>query len=173
MWATAHRVGDEATLPSATAAPSRLTPLDPVRVLDTRRSGIVGAGQSVEVALATRVPTAATSVVINVTATQAGADGFLTTYPCGAPVPEASNVNFVAGQDRAASAVVPVGAARSVCVYSSVAAHVVVDLAGYLAPGGSLGLSPVDPTRLVDDVVAAGATRRIPVGELPTRSRSA
>ena len=110
VWATAHRVGDDAPLPSAIAAPSRLTPLDPVRVLDTRQSGIVGAGQSAEVALATRVPTTATSVVINVTATQAGADGFLTTYPCGAPVPEASNVNFVAGQDRAASAVVPVGA---------------------------------------------------------------
>ena len=109
------------------------------------------------------MPAAATSVVVNVTATQGAADGFLTAFPCGAAVPEASNVNYVAGQDRAASAVVPVGAGRSVCVYSSAASHVVVDLAGYLAPGGSLGLVPVDPTRLVDEVVPAGTTRRVPI----------
>ena len=163
VWATAHRVGADAALPPATTPPSRLTPLDPVRVLDTRQTGIAGAGQSVAVALATRLPAAATSVVVNLTATQAGADGFLTAYPCGAPVPEASNVNFIAGQDRAASAVVPVGATRSVCVYSSAAAHVVVDLAGYLAPGGGLGLGPVDPTRLIDEVVPAGTTRKVPV----------
>ena len=115
------------------------------------------------VALATRVPATATSVVVNLTATQAGADGFLTAYPCGAPVPEASNVNYIAGQDRAASAVVPVGAGRSVCVYSSAAAHVVVDLAGYLAPGGAVGLVPVDPTRLIDEVVPAGTSRKVPI----------
>ncbi|HEX4982174.1 MAG TPA: SGNH/GDSL hydrolase family protein [Ilumatobacteraceae bacterium] len=162
-WATAHRTGGDASLPSATSAPARLTPVDPVRVLDTRRSQIVEAGRVVEVALAARIPATATSVVINVTATQAAADGFLTAYACGGAVPEASNVNFVAGQDRAASAVVPVGTGGSVCVYSSVASHVVVDLAGYLAPGGSLGLVPVDPTRLVDEVVPAGTTRLVPV----------
>jgi hypothetical protein len=163
VWATAHRVGSDEPLPPASSAPSRLTPVDPVRVLDTRPTGIVGAGQVVAVALPTRVPVAASSVVVNVTATQAATDGFLTAYACGAPVPVASNVNYLAGQDRAASAVVPVGAGRSVCVYSSAASHVVVDLAGYLAPGGSLGLVPVDPTRLVDEVVPAGATRRVPI----------
>ncbi len=163
VWATAHRVGGDVPLPSATSAPARLTAVDPVRVLDTRLAGVVGAGQVVEVALASRVPAAATSVVLNITATQAAADGFLTAYPCGAAVPEASNVNHLAGQDRAASAVVPVGAGRSVCVYSSTASHVVVDLAGYLSPGSSLGLVPVEPTRLVDEVIPAGATRRVPV----------
>jgi hypothetical protein len=163
VWATAHRVGGDAPLPAATSAPSRLTPVDPVRVLDTRQAHIVGAGQVAEVALAARVPASATAVVVNVTATQSAADGFLTAYPCGAAVPEASNVNYLAGQDRAASAVVPVSAGRSVCVYSSAASHVVVDLAGYLAPGGPLGLVPVDPTRLVDEVVPAGSTRRVPI----------
>ena len=163
VWATAHRVGGDAPLPTATSAPARLTPVDPVRVLDTRRTGGVGVGQVVEVALDAWVPAAATSVVVNVTATQAAADGFLTAYPCGAAVPEASNVNYLAGQDRAASAVVPVGTGRSVCVFSSAASHVVVDLAGYLAPGAPIGLVPVDPTRLVDEVVAAGSTRRVPV----------
>ena len=163
VWATAHRVGADAPLPATTAAPARLTAVDPVRVLDTRQTHIVGAGQTVAVTLASRVPAAATSVVVNVTATQGGADGFLTAFPCGAAVPEASNVNYLAGQDRAASAVVPIGAGRSVCVYSSAASHVIVDLAGYLAPGGSLGLVPVDPTRLVDEVVPAGTTRRVPI----------
>jgi hypothetical protein len=163
VWATAHRVGGDAPLPPATSAPARLSPVEPVRVLDTRQTHIVGAGQVVEVALASRVPTAATSVVVNVTATQGAADGFLTAYPCGTAVPEASNVNYLAGQDRAASAVVPIGAGRSMCVYSSAASHVVVDLAGYLAPGGAFGLAPVDPTRLVDEVVPAGTTRRVPI----------
>ena len=162
-WATAHRVGDDAPLPPATAAPSRLTPVDPVRVLDTRRTDSVGAGGVVNVALATWVPAAATSVVVNVTATQAVANGFLTISPCDGAVPEASTVNYLAGQDRAASAVVPIGAGRSVCVYSSAESHVVVDLNGYLASDGPLGLVPVDPTRLVDEVVAAGAVRQVPI----------
>ncbi len=171
VWATAHRVGGDAPLPTATSAPARLTPVDPVRVIDTRLTGVVDAGAVANVALETWVPADATSVVVNVTATQADADGFLTAFPCGAAVPEASNVNYLTGQDRAASAVVPVGTGRSVCVYSSATSHVVVDLAGYLAPGGSLGLAPVDPTRLVDEVVAAGARGGFRSLALARRSR--
>ncbi|MGH9134061.1 MAG: SGNH/GDSL hydrolase family protein, partial [Ilumatobacteraceae bacterium] len=163
VWATAHRVGDDAQLPAPATARARFAPVDPVRLLDTRTSAPVGSGQVVQVPLAGEVPAGATSVVVNVTSTQSGGSGFLTAFACGGAVPEASNVNFGSGHDRAASAVVPVGAGRAVCVYSSVSSHVVVDLQGYLAPSAPLGLVPVDPARLLDTTLAAGTTRRIPI----------
>jgi hypothetical protein len=163
LWATAQRTGADAPLPPAAAGPARFTAVDPVRVLDTRRTGPVGGGDVVEVALAGRVPATATAAVVNVTSTQSGAAGFLTAFPCERPVPEASNVNFAAGQDRAASAVVPVGPGGRICVYASTASHVVVDLQGHVAPAGAFGLVPVDPTRLLDARLAAGDTRRIAI----------
>ncbi len=45
------------------------------------------------------VPADAVSVALNVTATQADANGFLTVYPNGQPLPVASNVNYTAGAD--------------------------------------------------------------------------
>src|SRR5258707_4837659 len=39
-----------------------------------------------------------TAAVLNVTVVDAAAPGFVTVFPCGAPQPLASNLNFVAGQ---------------------------------------------------------------------------
>jgi hypothetical protein len=150
VWATAHRVGDHAPLPAAAAAPSRLTPVNPVRVLDTRRTGIVGAGGVVEVALATLVPAAATSVVVNVTATVAvglTADnwGYLTVYPCDDEVPEASSVNYGPVESVAGSAYVGTDCG-AICVYTSARAGVIVDLQSRFEPGGAASVA-ARPTR--------------------------
>ena len=74
------------------------------------------------------------------------AAGFMTLYPCAVGRPNASTLNFAAGQTIANSFVSTVDADGFVCVYSMAPAHVIVDVVG--------GTSVLDglhsPTRLID-----------------------
>jgi hypothetical protein len=58
-------------------------------------------------------------------------------------------VNFGPGQTVPNSAVVPIGAQRSICFYANTPTHVIVDLAGSFSGSGT-ALTPVTPTRLLD-----------------------
>jgi hypothetical protein len=53
---------------------------------------------SIRVAGVAGVPVDASSVALNVIAVDPTAAGFLTVYPCGSTRPDASSVNFVAGE---------------------------------------------------------------------------
>jgi hypothetical protein len=74
-------------------------------------------------------------VSLNVTVTQAAAQGYLTIYPSTGSKPLASTVNFGAGQTRANNAVVPLAsdASGGVKVFngSTGTVQVVVDVNGY------------------------------------------
>ena len=75
-----------------------LTPLTPARVFDNRPGAKIGSNQTVTVAIAGRpqIPAGVTAVFANVTVDASTAAGFLTVYPQ-APLPNTSNVNFIAG----------------------------------------------------------------------------
>src|SRR5437660_3445 len=60
------------------------TPVTPVRLLDTRPTGKIGAGCVVSVDVSSVAPVGAAGIALNVTATEAQARGFVTAYPCGA-----------------------------------------------------------------------------------------
>ena len=130
-------------------ATADLTLAAPVRVLDTRRPGgaPVGAGSTtvIDVAAAGIAPGAG-GVLANLTATQAATDGFLTVFPCAAGLPVASNLNVTAGRDVANFVLVQPDPAGHVCVFSSTATHVVVDIVG--AMGDTF--SGQTPQRLLD-----------------------
>jgi hypothetical protein len=116
-------------------ATGRLTPITPQRRSDTRTTNSrLAAGGEVEVLVGTGGP-----VALNVTVTDPALPGFLSVYPCGKARPVASNVNYGAGQTIANAALVAPGSDGGVCVFSSAAAHVVVDLDGtfssVIAPG--------------------------------------
>ena len=75
------------------------------------------------------------------------ADGFVTVYTCGGSVPDASTVNFRAGE------VVPnftfaTLAGGDVCFRSSVATHILVDSFGWSS--GTAGLRGLQPARVLD-----------------------
>ena len=82
-------------------------PLPPVRILDTRNStgghpGPLGQGQVLNLTVLGpgNVPTQhVTSVVLNVTVTNETQPSYLTVFPTGEAVPNASNLNFVPGHD--------------------------------------------------------------------------
>jgi len=154
-------------------------------VLDTRRTdlggvnGMVGAGHTVTVALDAVVPAGSTAAVLSVGAVDPCATGYLTVFPCGA-LPYTSNVNY-AGRRNTATMVVSMLVEGDVCVHSSAATDVIVDVLGAFAPGGA-AFHPLEPTRWVDTrgggVVTAGsgplttgAALTVPVaarGEVPS-----
>jgi hypothetical protein len=121
-------------------AGNTMTAVTPARILDTRSgiggwAGRVGAGQSIDLAVAGRtgIPAAARSAVFNVTVTQSDAAGYVTVYPCGSPVPTASNVNFNAGETRANQVTVDLGAGGKACFFTNANTNIIADLTGYLS----------------------------------------
>jgi alpha-tubulin suppressor-like RCC1 family protein len=144
-------------------SPDALTPLtSPARVLDTRPNsstidgalagiGVLAAGSVLEVPVAGRagVPADASSVVVNLTAVEPAAGGYLTMFPCGETVPNASNLNYVAGDVVANSVIARVGAGGRVCIYTFADTHLLVDVSGYVASPESASPLPA-PARLLD-----------------------
>lgn len=131
----------------------------PVRVADTRPGQpvpfpavkqMLAGGQvlQVPVAGAFGVPADAAAVSVNVTAVGPAGAGHLRVYPCGAVMPNASTLNFVAGQTVANASLVRVGAGGTVCIYAAATTHVVVDLNGWF-PAGS-PYAPAVPQRIAD-----------------------
>jgi hypothetical protein len=121
--------------------------VSPQRVLETRSgAGLVtadgvmqgigqrSAGSVLELPVAGRVgvPGSVSAVVLNVTVTGASGAGFVTVFPCGSARPNASNVNFVAGDTVANTVVAKVGSDGKVCLFVSRATDLVVDVNGWM-----------------------------------------
>jgi uncharacterized protein YkwD len=129
---------------------SALTALVPARVLDTRvgmstidgqfgGGGAITAANSLDLTVLGRggVPAAGVgAVVLNVTATNTTAAGFLTVWPSGNARPNASNLNFAAGQTIPNLVIAMVGSNGKVSLFNSGGTtDIIVDVVGWLAPG--------------------------------------
>ena len=132
------------TVSAAVAVRGTYTPVDPVRILDTRdgtgvadqHRGPLGAGQVIELDVTgvAGVPdTGVGAVVLNVTVTEAANRGYVTVYPCGNARPVASNVNFVSGVNAANLVTAKVGRDGRVCLFTSVQTQLVADVSGWYA----------------------------------------
>ena len=140
--------------------------MTPARLLDTRDGAVkYPAGSDHELLMVGRsgIPSDAIAVLLSVTATDPDGSGFITVYPCGATRPWSSNLNFVFGLTVSNAASVFVGANGRVCIYTSAATHVVIDVDGaWSAAQGSGALHAFAPARLLDSRVSLG--ERIPAG---------
>ena len=113
------------------------TAVAPYRLFDTRNgasaSGIGSLGGGAEMAFdlssQPSMPADATGVLLNVTATNPAAAGYVRAYPCGT-APTNSTVNFDSGQTAANLAIVKLPADKRVCFQSLVPTDLVVDVAG-------------------------------------------
>lgn len=156
--------------PPSDSGGDRLTATTPRRVLDTRNedSAVIGpipAGRDIAIDLE-GVPAGATAVVLNVTAVAPQADGFLTVTPCEAPeAGRTSSLNFEAGRNIANSLIVPISTSGKVCLFSSVPAHALLDLTGWISAEGDLSLAALDSTRVVDTRTGTGINTRLRAGE--------
>src|SRR5262249_19628740 len=96
-----------------------------------------GSGWITEVQVAGRagVPADAATASLNVTATDTQSAGFVTVFPCGQPVPTASNLNFRAGDTIANAVISRIGDGGRICLYNYAPTQLVVDVNGYLPAG--------------------------------------
>jgi hypothetical protein len=95
------------------------------------------------------VPSDATGLVLNVTAVDTAAPGFLTVWPCSSPQPTASNLNYETG-DIIANLAIAANDPQGVCFFAHASLDLVVDLAGYFKAGG-VAYSPLpSPQRILD-----------------------
>ena len=147
--------------PASSATPGRFDPLAaPQRLVDTRPGeptvdgqlsggGLRAAASTLEIPVGGRagVPTAAASVVLNVTVDGPTEPGFVTVYPCDRERPTASNLNYGAGQTIAVLVMARL-AHGAVCAYNSGATHLVVDVSGSFDAGELVTLDA--PKRLLD-----------------------
>jgi len=87
-----------------------------------------------------------TGVLMNLTIVGADDRGFGTAYPCDDGRSDTSNINYAAGQTIANFALVQPDADGEICVYSHVAADILIDVMGSTGPG----FEGVGPLRLFD-----------------------
>lgn len=140
---------------AASTRAGRLVPIDPQRVLDTRSTMAFAAKEHREVSLLSAVPADASAVVLNATATRAGAAGYLTVWAAGDTQPDTSNLNIAGPGDTIANQVIVPVRDGKVEIYSQSAADVLLDVDGYYtgaaAPLSTDGLFvPLTPFRLLD-----------------------
>lgn len=159
-------------------APSTYVPVTPQRVLDSRpapnnvgvRPGKVGAGGTVDLTvhgLTTAegaIPSTATAVVLNVTATGTTAATDVRVYPAGTnPVPRTSNLNAKAGQTVPNLVTATLSSGGAVTIRNAGGeAHLIADIAGYYVPAGtsgSNGFTALDPGRILDTRNGVGAAK--------------
>ena len=138
-------------------APGAFKGLSPARLLDTRTASAVGPDSSVsfQVGGVSGIPTDASSVVFNLTVADAKSFGFITAYASGTARPNASNVNFSAGQIVPNSVTVPVGADGKVSLFnrSGGTVQLIADVSGYYLPGTATAAGAfqgLSPARLLD-----------------------
>lgn len=119
------------------AADAPFVGLTPARIADTRdgNGGVpnekLQPGETLEVQVNPGDEFAASGAALNVTATEADGNGYLTVFPCDRPRPYASNVNYTTEEQASPNAVVTgLSEAGSVCIAASAPVHVVVDLSG-------------------------------------------
>lgn len=117
-------------------------PATPVRVVDTRDgtgtgtgAGPLSGGSTASYVLAGRGPvpaSGATAVVATVTVTGTTSASHLTVWPAGATKPDASSLNWAAGQTVPNLVVVPLSADGRISVFDNAGqAHVIVDVVGW------------------------------------------
>jgi hypothetical protein len=155
----------------------------PVRIADTRTvagGGTVnpyngktlaeGTSQTIDIPPSAGVPINAGAIVVNVTAVNPSAAGFLSVYPGGAALSTAANVTFAAGQNVGNLVTVGLGpdaatgAAQSFTVYDGPSTgggsvDFTADVAGYYAPQAASAGAPyvglTSPNRIYDSRSAA------------------
>ncbi len=150
------------------SATSSYTPLTPVRILDTRaglgapKAQVDASGTiDLQVTGSGGVPSTATAVVMNVTATGATASTYVQAYPVptgtGA-APVVSNLNVPAGRVVANLVTVQIGAGGKVRLGNNAGSvDLLADVAGYFSTSASGSrYTPISPIRLLDTRTGTG-----------------
>ncbi|MBR0346647.1 MAG: hypothetical protein IJI03_15460, partial [Rudaea sp.] len=147
------------------AQSSPFVPMVPARLLDTRLGNTTVDGQfagtgpvaslstlNLTVSGRAGIPASGVgAVALNITVTDPGGSGYLTAWPTGTPVPNASNLNFTAGLSISNQVIAKIGANGQVSIFvyaGTGTANIIADVAGYFPTTSDF--SPLTPARLLD-----------------------
>lgn len=139
--------------------------VQPTRVMDSRLG--VGSpasrfspGESRSVQVRGVVPANAESVVVTITSVGSTRGGYVTAYPDGTALPDASNLNMAGGEVRANSAVVKIGANGAIrLLVAETDTDLVVDVLGSFGPYGGM-VTAITPERFMDSRTGHGTAQR-------------
>ena len=154
----------------------------PSRLLDTR-SGLgapkatvaAGASLAMQIAGVGEIPASGVSaVVVNLTVTNPAGPGWVNAYPDLTSAPNASNLNFTAGETIPNLAVVPVGTDGKIDLtnHSGGPIDLLADVFGYFvgsSPSATGAFGAVTPSRVLDTRAGNGAIR----AQVPTHGEVA
>ena len=132
-------------------APEVYSPLQPQRIADTRPATLVEPGNVLilDIKGTFGLPTQGLgAVVLNVTATGATDNGYVTVWPCSAPKPYTSVLNYRAGEDIPNTVIAPPDQYGKICLDSSTPVHLIADLDGWFISGD--GFYSFTPQRAFD-----------------------
>ena len=134
----------------------RLTPISPLRTLDTRPSSSIGgrttplgAVQTLDVSTVAACGGASTGAALNVTAVNPTLNTYVTVWPQGQPKPLASNLNPAPGTTIPNMVIVRTTNGLASIYNNAGSVDLVVDVIGCFGPQGS-SLNPVVPVRAMD-----------------------
>lgn len=154
--------GDTATNSlTVQTAGTEYTAFGPKRILDTRvGTGTGGSTASLTsaapltlpVAGVDGIPAGVVAVALNLTLTNSTGFGNVSAYPAGPAAPNASNLNYTAGQTEANAVIVPVGAGGAIDLAKQGpgAVAMIADVTGYFTAADANGYNALAPTRVLD-----------------------
>jgi len=148
------------------APPARFEPIVPIRLVDTREGlGTEARQLTLGCTLVVRptVPPGTTAVAVNIVTVDPRAQGYITAYPCGVGRTFTSVVQSQLGQVVSGSAIVPISADGTFCVFSNVTTDVVIDMTGSFSAAAPARYEPVATKRLFDSRTSTG---RLPAGSI-------
>lgn len=141
----------------APAASAAYVAVQPCRLTDTRNGTGFTRVDARTLLIATQgvcgIPAGATAVALTLTVVDPQASGFLSAWPANQTQPTASSLNFSAHQIRANGSITKVDGNGSFRVSVSVAAQIVIDVAGAFVPASSARAGrfvPTAPSRAYD-----------------------
>jgi bacillolysin len=147
--------------PGSLPGSGQLVPLTPCRLLDTRPAPQTVGPRSVRLAAGETytalvwgisgnctIPSSASAVVMNLTATGTGGAGFVTAFPCDSPRPNASSLNYGSGQTAGNAVLAKLSATGQLCLFSLAETDLIVDINGYFPAGTAF--APLVPARVLE-----------------------
>ncbi len=139
------------------------SPLPAVRIVDTRNDDAPGgrlapgAVRRVDVRAHPAIPDGVDAVTATLTVTAPDGAGYLTAWPCDQARPTTSVLNFRGGEDVANQLTVGLSDVGELCLWSSVATDVLVDIGMWIGAGAQNGYIPGSDRRVVDTRSPAAA----------------
>ncbi len=169
--------------------------VNPQRILDTRKTGVVPAGKEITVGVnyGGVINPHIRALAVNITSVGSSAPGFVTVWSGQGSVPTASTLNFAKGATTPNMAIVPTSTCSlapcsglpSITIYngSSGSTHLLVDVFGVFDDGtlaGGMLFHPIAPDRIIDTrsisggALAGGKTDNVapPADILTTKTRA-